>query len=227
MNAAIRWGWITVVLVFVAAAVIFVFRAQDAGEDAPSTAGPSTTAFTDPNPDQPTKSQNVVAVEAGRPVGGYTVEEGGQANSCKRRKGGPEDGLVSCAVGLDVCWPAESATLLCGFNPWDKKLQRRVPDGPLGEVDTSKYEAPPWALELANGEKCVRRVGGSWGGRADGLIGAYMCSAAGVVLAGDDPVLDKGKAAWTVKFGQLADDPATVMPPPEKIRVVTAYLART
>ncbi|MFS8096044.1 hypothetical protein LFM09_02800 [Lentzea alba] len=235
MNAAIRWGWIGVVLVFVAAGVIFAFRATDTADttDASSTAAPSTaaspTAFVDPNPDQPTKSEIVVAVEGGRPAAGYTVEEAGQASSCYRRKDGQEDGLASCSAGVDVCWAGpEPTTLLCGLKAWEKKLARRVADGPIKEIDASGYEPPPWGLELANGAKCVRRTGGSWGGRADGLIGAYSCEgASGIVLDGDDPLLDQSKPAWTVKVGPLGDDPTTVFPPPEKIRVVTAYFAKS
>lgn len=233
MNAAIRWGWIGVVLVFVAAGVIFAFRATDT-TNTPRTAASSTTAsstaFTDPNPDQPTKTETVVAVEGGRPAAGYTVEDTGQASSCYRRKGGPEDGLVSCSAGIDVCWTgSEPKTLLCGLEAWDKKLERKVvADGPIYEVDASRYEPPPWGLELANGAKCVRRSGGSWGGRADGLVGAFSCQGAnGVVLDGEDPLLDQGKPAWTVKVGPLGDDPTTVFPPPEKIRVVTAYFAKS
>lgn len=79
-------------------------------------------------------------------------------------------------------------------------------DAPLdltfGQVDEALpgTETQPWGVELADGAKCVRRRGGSWPGRADGLAGAYSCDRENeFVLAGDGPLVNRAKPAWTVK----------------------------
>jgi hypothetical protein len=235
----VKSAWAVVIAVIVAAAGIFVFRAvnaQDTGdvvvqtvqrtrEPIPTTTTTTTApAFADPNPDQPTEVVNVVAVdEAGNPAAGYQVSDGGEVMSCHRSSAG----ILGCsptAAGADVCWATPAPrVLLCGTAPWEKSL-RRVTAGEVAQ-ESSGEEAQPWGLELADGAKCQRRNGGSWPGRADGLAGAYFCDREHeFVLAGDGPLMNRTKPAWTVRIGDLGEDNAA-FPPPADMRVVTAHFA--
>ncbi|NUS94656.1 MAG: hypothetical protein HOQ36_19985, partial [Nocardia sp.] len=85
----------------------------------------------------------------------------------------------------------------------------------------------PWALELADGRQCRIRVGGAWGGRADGLVGAYSCTGgAEVVLQPADArtAIDTSAPTWHVSMGELgAGSPD--LPPPTIADVRTAYFA--
>jgi hypothetical protein len=236
----IKWAWAAVLAVIVVAGGIFVVRTVNA-PDSPGivvqtiqttpypieTTEPTTTtpAFVDPNPDQPTKVVNVVA---GNAAPGYRVTDGGDVFACHSPASGIDAGIVSCAptaAGADVCWATPSPlTVLCGLAPWEKSLSRMTTDGQVGQTPASATPRP-WGLELADGSKCLRRNGGAWPGRADGLAGAYSCEGrTEFVLAGDGPVIDQAKQAWTVKIGGLTEDNAN-LPPPLDMRVVTAYFA--
>lgn len=242
----IKWAWAAVLAVIVVAGGIFIVRTVNA----PTTPGivvqtiqtspypidttePTTTtttpAFTDPNPDQPTKVVNVVAVDkAGNPAPSYQVTDGGDVSNCHRSASGIDAGIVAClpsAAGAAVCWVTPSPrTVLCGLAPWENSLSRMTTDGPAGQ-EPATATPQPWGLELADGAKCLRRNGGAWPGRADGLVGAYSCEGeTEFVLAGDGPLIDQAKQAWTVKIGGLTADNAN-LPPPLDMRVVTAYFA--
>jgi hypothetical protein len=118
---------------------------------------------------------------------------------------------------------------LCLNDPWDKGLHRVIYTEPLPHV--KPLAAPePFALLLDDGTQCRLRNGGAWGGRDDGLVGAYGCSNATLVVlvpmrpdAGGSAI-DRSQPMWTVKTGSLgAGDPH--LPSPQTHTVKTAWLA--
>ncbi|WP_394616778.1 hypothetical protein JNUCC0626_45340 [Lentzea sp. JNUCC 0626] len=235
-----KWAWAVVITLVVLAGGIFVFRVVTASntpdtgvQTVTSTPAPTTTTsealeFADPSPDQATEVVTVVAVDgSGNPATGYRVEDGGEVENCLQSPAGTDAGVVSCsptAESADVCWVTPAPlVLLCGTNPWEKSLRRLTTTQPArGE---SGQKAQPWGLELADGAKCRRRNGGSWPGRADGLVGAYSCDREGeFVLAGDGPLPNRTRSAWTVVVGGLGANDEN-FPPPVEMRVVKAYFA--
>ncbi|MFD9701186.1 hypothetical protein [Lentzea sp. NPDC059081] len=239
-----KWAWAVVITLVVVAGGIFAFRIVTA----PDTSGigvqtvtrtpvpiPTTTTtatvpeFADPSPDQATEVVSVVAVDkAGNPAAGYQVSDGGEAENCLPSPAATDTGVVSCsptAAGAGVCWVTPSpGVLLCGDEPWRTSLRRVITAGPVNQTPLGE-EAQPWGLELADGAKCQRRNGGSWPGRADGFVGAYSCDRdEEFVLAGNGPLVNRAKPAWTVKVGGLSADNGD-FPPPADVRVVKAYFA--
>lgn len=182
-----------------------------------------------------TQVVTVVAVDKlGNPAPGYEVEASdGFVESCYASPAGGE-GLASCsptAAGADVCWvDSDRVTLLCGTDPWEKKLVRMTSDEEIGTL-TPKPTPDPWGLVLADGARCRLRNGGSWGGRADGWVGAYSCDRGeGEYVLVDqnapDTVVDRSGPVWHVRIGALggADEQ---FPAPTPIAVTTAYFAGT
>ncbi len=177
----------------------------------------------------------MVAVDKlGNPIPGYEVEASdGFVDGCMASAAGGE-GLVSCyptASGADVCWvDSDRVTLLCGTDPWEKKLHRMTSDEEIGAV-TPKPVPDPWGLVLADGARCRLRNGGSWGSRADGWVGAYSCDrgeAEYVLVSQDQPesVADRSGPVWQVHIGALGNE-GDQFPAPAPIAVATAYFAGT
>jgi hypothetical protein len=174
----------------------------------------------------------VVGVTAsGGPAPGYGVEVTGEdVNSCTSSPASRDPGLVACApsaAGADVCWvQPDRATLLCGGMPWEKTLYQYRSDQPVGTLPAADYEVSPWGLELAGGLKCRLRNGGSWGGRADGYVGAYFCGdeTRYVLTAANEPLIDRSGPQWKVKVGALGGD-GEAFPPPRAVAVTKAYYA--
>lgn len=179
-----------------------------------------------------TKVVNVVGVKkSGGPASGYSVKAmGEQVGDCGASSASRDPGIVACyphAAGADICWvQSDRTTLLCGGEPWDKELLQYTSDVPIVASTRPDYEVSPWGLELAGGLKCRLRNGGSWGGRADGYVGAYYCSSETqfVLATADEALVDKSGPQWTVKVGQLGG-PDEAFPPPKAVAVVTAYFA--
>lgn len=180
----------------------------------------------------PTRVVRIAGVAAaGGPAPGYAVEvTGEQVDGCTSSPAAEDPGIVACfphAAGADICWvEPDRSTLLCGGMPWEKKLYQYQSDQPVGTVPVGDSEASPWGLELADGLRCRLRNGGSWGGRADGYVGAYSCGdETRFVLAGpDEPLVDRSGPRWTVKVGALGGD-GDEFPPPRAVPVTTAYFA--
>jgi hypothetical protein len=174
----------------------------------------------------------IVGVNAsGGPAPGFHVETtGDEVNTCNSSPASHDPGIVACApsaAGADVCWvQPDRSTLLCGGMPWEKTLYQHRSDQPVSTASAADYEVSPWGLELAGGLKCRLRNGGSWGGRADGYVGAYSCGndTQYVLATANEPMIDQTKPQWTVKVGQLGGDGDT-FPPPRPVVVTTAYYA--
>ncbi|WP_228815144.1 hypothetical protein [Nocardia cyriacigeorgica] len=185
---------------------------------------------------EPTEVVSLTAVDAaGRPADGFTVIEPDPYGTLNCRNAAPSHsattaGIYHCgasADAADVCWPTPARTeLLCADDPWDRELRRYTVDPPLEPIAAT--ESPePWALELADGRQCRIRIGGAWGGRSDGMVGAYSCTGGSeVVLQAADArtVIDTSSDTWQVAMGELgAGSPD--FPLPTMVDVRTAYFA--
>ncbi|WP_245546010.1 hypothetical protein [Nocardia higoensis] len=134
--------------------------------------------------------------------------------------------IVSCGSTADsahTCWiHRDRQSLTCAIDVWDREFLQYRLDEPLAPVPAADDPEPEW-IELDDGAHCFRRHGGAWGGRADGLVGAYHCEGTDYfVLAGEGPVVATGSGQWTVRVGGLGD-PREVFPEPTEMGVVRAY----
>lgn len=178
---------------------------------------------------------NVVAVVNGQPANGYrdatTGEESGTVEMCDASPSAVNPGIYRCspsAAGADVCWKSTAPTLLCVGDPWTKELHRVTASKPPPSVQPVSLPQP-LALLLDDGTQCRIRNGGAWGGRDDGLVGAYGCSGKDVVLVATDDAsmpIDRSQPLWTVKVGPLGAGDAH-FPPPQTRSVTTAWFAAT
>ncbi|WP_336083046.1 hypothetical protein [Nocardia sp. SSK8] len=207
------------------------------GTPAPGPTGGGTSGpITAPAPGPATVVVTVVAVDAaGQPRDGFALSGPDPVGSLSCVDAVPSRsattaGIYHCgpsAASADVCWPTpDKAALLCASDPWERTLREYTVDPPLSPI--GRTESPePWALELADGRHCRIRVGGAWGGRADGLVGAYSCTGGhDVVLQPSDAgtAIDTSTDTWQVAVGPLGSGNPE-FPPPAKVEVRTAYFA--
>jgi len=231
-----------VILIAVAAAVVVVVAAvvtwllvRDEKTDRPAASAPSTS----PAASKGTQVITAVAVDAsGHPANGYREAPVTQApgnvikvSGCSASPAAVAADIYSCAptaAGADVCWPAPPGSLLCLNDPWKQELHR-VTTGPLPQVQPTPAPAP-FALQLEDGTQCRLRNGGAWGGRDDGLVGAYGCGTGNPVVLVEQSAhsslsaIDQSKPLWTVKVGSLGAGDAH-LPPPQTRIVTTAWFA--
>lgn len=182
----------------------------------------------------------VVAVDGnGHPINGHRLVRAAQdpgnvttVFGCSASRTAIADNIYSCspsAAGADVCWPSAQRILLCLDDPWDKGLRWVAHTDPLPNVHPTATPVP-FALLLDDGTRCRLRNGGAWGGRDDGLVGAYGCpdeSPAVLVSATSKPgasAIDRWQATWTVQVGSLGAGDAH-LPPPQTRTVITAWFA--
>ncbi|MEU4433385.1 hypothetical protein [Nocardia rhamnosiphila] len=205
----------------------------------PGAAQPSTAAATEdqqPSDPPPTTVVSLVAVDgSGRPADGFDVSGTAPAGRLDCTNGissrsATSPGIYHCgasADAADICWArASGAELLCADDPWNRELRWYSVEPRLEPIGKTA-DPEPWALELADGRRCRIRVGGAWGGRADGLVGAYSCTGgAEVVLQPSDArtAIDTSAPTWHIRLGELgAGSPE--LPPPTIVDVQTAYFA--
>lgn len=181
-----------------------------------------------------TQVVNVVAVVDGQPANGYRdatpAGESGSVSMCHPSPSGVSAGIYRCspsAAQADACWKSTGETLLCVDDPWEKRLHRVTVTDPL-PADPPVSSPIPFAVLLDNGVRCRIRSGGAWGGRDDGLVGAYGCAGTDdVVLTsteGDPEPVDRSKPWWTVRTGPLGAGERH-FPPPQTHTVTTAWFA--
>ncbi|MEI2713193.1 MAG: hypothetical protein V9G04_07805 [Nocardioides sp.] len=174
---------------------------------------------------------------------GWTVGEGsdGVVLDCVFDEGSPHavgkstHWCGSVADSANACWSAQSNTaqLWClnTFDMSDRTL--RTYDAVNVDDDTPAPSDPePLWLELEDGSQYWYRTGGSWGGRADDLRGAYGClNEVGLCATGegnviltpyDTPPIDTTQPAWRVRVGPLGG-PDEQFPPPEWVDVTRAW----
>jgi pimeloyl-ACP methyl ester carboxylesterase len=169
---------------------------------------------------------------------GWSIaQEGiGDPVDCSYDQGSPSavsPGTHSCgdsASMSDACWTSSRypGQILCLLDPFTKVLHARL----AVNVPTSTTAASlpqPVGVELYDGTQWRRRIGGTWGGRADGLAGAYSCSRGAicdyaktgksiVILTDGGSFVDTSTQPWTVKVGEIGD-PQTNYPPPKTVKV--------
>lgn len=182
----------------------------------------------------------VIAVDAnGQPVGDFRLVSAApgpgavpEVSGCATSPAAVGDDIYYCApnaAGADVCWPSTPGSLLCLNDPWDKGLHRVTYTPPLPRVKPPATPEP-FALLLDDGTQCRLRNGGAWGGRDDGLVGAYGCPNANLAVLvpqqreGNASPIDRSQSMWTVKIGSLGG-PGAHLPPPQTHSVKTAWFA--
>jgi hypothetical protein len=156
-----------------------------------------------------------------------------EVSGCAASPAAVADDVYYCApnaAGADVCWPSTPGSLLCLHDPWDKGLHRVTYTPPLPHVKPPA-EPEPFALLLDDGTQCRLRNGGAWGGRDDGLVGAYGCPNANLAVLvpqqrqqGDASPIDRSQPRWTVRIGSLGAADSH-LPPPQTHSVKTAWFA--
>lgn len=189
-----------------------------------------------PPPKVRTEAVTVVAVDAtGEARQGYTVVD----------RTGPEDSVLGCltspaakssdivycspnAATADVCWVKDDrTTVLCGDDPWKKRLlQYVVNDGPVPATGP-ETEPIPWAMELADGTRCRLRTGGAGTSLPEEMVVMYYCGDTSILVAQGPrtPLLDTSAPGWTV---QTMDEAAVLRGDdsiPPRTEVVKVYYA--
>ncbi|WP_086800020.1 hypothetical protein [Streptomyces caniscabiei] len=171
-----------------------------------------------------TRKVTVVPVTPrGNPGPDYTVVDMDRSSSiygsaCTTAPGALLPDIVSCpptSAGAGMCWieRERSGRLLCG-SPWSKTLYRHkaldpydttlkqlvhAAEKPTGTAPLE--ETRPWALELADGTRCHRRLGGPAPVLPGQLSDAYGCGERGIVVEGPGtPLLDTRSPLWTVQL---------------------------
>lgn len=226
-------GVVVAVAVLVVASAVWLLKRFDLMPD-------TDTGSMHPTTTNGTQVVMVIAVDAtGRPANGYrqmpaAPESDNAVNSCAVSPAAVAGDIYSCApsaAGADVCWPSAPGSLLCLNDPWDKELRRVTFTEQLPHVKPPA-EPEPFAVLLDDGTQCRLRNGGAWGGRDDGLVGAYGCAKSELVVLAGQPAedgaspIDRSRPRWTVKVGSLgAGNPH--LPPPQTRAVKTAWFAST
>lgn len=171
-----------------------------------------------------TRKVTVVPVTPrGNPRPDYTVVEMGRSSSiygsaCTTAPGALSPDIVSCpptSSGAGMCWieREHSGELLCAspwsrtlyhhtaLDPWDTTLEQLVRAAEKPAENAPAAETRPWALELADGTRCRRRLGGPAPALPGQLSDAYGCGKRGVVVEGPGtPLLDTRTPLWTVQL---------------------------
>ena len=110
-----------------------------------------------------------------------------------------------CTAGnaiLDPCFAPldDQAPLACARDPWSANVVSLTRTGPLpsnlrlAAADPYYAGSMPWALELANGERCTMMTGAT--APVAGLRINYGCAGGGVVVGG----IDRSLPLWQVFF---------------------------
>ncbi|MDX3129796.1 ATP-binding protein [Streptomyces europaeiscabiei] len=189
-----------------------------------------------PPPKVRTEAITVVAVDAtGEARPGYTVVEQTGADNyvlgCLTSPAAKGSDIVYCspnAATADVCWIKDDrTTVLCGDDPWKKRLlQYVVNDGPVPATGPES-EPIPWAMELADGTRCRLRTGGAGALLPDEMVVMYYCGDTDILVTQGPrtPLLDTSAPGWTV---QTMDEAAVLRGDdsiPPRTEVVKVYYA--
>lgn len=203
-------------------------------------AGNASLAAAEPNR---TQVITVSAVGAdGRPANGFRMQPAsadpgtvGEVFGCGASPAAVSGDIYSCApaaAGADVCWPGSVSApkaLWCLDDPWSRELHPVTYTDALPQVRPTAAPTP-FALLLDDGTQCRLRNGGAWGGRDDGMVGAYGCPGetpavlVSLVPDGAASPIDRSAPLWTVKVGALGSGEPH-LPPPQTHAVTTAWYA--
>ncbi|UVI36351.1 hypothetical protein [Brevibacterium spongiae] len=139
--------------------------------------------------------------------------------------------LGTTADSASACWenPDDQATVVCLENPWSDETFTRSIDGGLS-ASAATSDPVLWAIELSDGSRWRLRTGGSWAGRPDGWLGAYLCiehcqtfqDTDQVILSNDEYPhgYDDSAKVWTAFVGEVGtDDP----PEPEAVSITEGW----
>jgi hypothetical protein len=120
----------------------------------------------------------------------------------------PVKGAYRCLVGnkiADPCFaphhPAAPNTVACVNAPWSPAEVVAL-SGPLPKVTPHGQAAKPWAVQLANGARCVAATGTV---QTVGDVSLNLLCSGGTAAGG----LDTSGAVWTVNYGTAASGQVT------------------
>jgi hypothetical protein len=149
---------------------------------------------------------------AGRAVAGWTVHrERGVSVQCD----GPapaavDDGIGTCfptMEDLPACWKSHHHTALCLRNARKQRLVRVRYTGTFGSP-TAPHRATPQNLDLAGGQRCAIRIGGTWGRLPShpSWIGFYSCGkdTGSVYGPASGDGINRRHSPWTVRIWKIA-----------------------
>lgn len=124
-------------------------------------------------------------------------------------------GVYLCGITADsayACWPDRAqGELLCTFAPWQTELHVY---GYNGALPTRLVEADPnpWAIEMADGSRCVGRSGGAWGFPPAGFDFGYICPDTTpnkmIYIRTGGELFDTSGTEWTVFYGVYGVTPS-------------------
>jgi hypothetical protein len=133
------------------------------------------------------------------------------------------------ADSTDVCWVKPDRTsLFCGVSPWDAKIRELYSAEKVQKTDPEANPVP-WAMELDDGDKCQRRIGGAGDPLPFELLPAYYCKESGrtIVRGPGVKLLDKSSGKWTVQVvdGSKAGKDGEGYQLPPRVSVNKVYFA--
>lgn len=117
----------------------------------------------------------------------------------------------SVAASLPACWPSTDY-LYCMHGPADDTVVR-IWAGDSLPPSSKPDDATPWQIVLADGSRCMVRLGGAWGKAPDGYYYSYSCdgSVAALVQTESGPTLDSSGPDWTVTAQAEWDGPLSTV----------------
>ena len=166
---------------------------------------------------------------SGRPAPGWTVTRLPGSVTCDGAAPSSVDAAItSCyptAYDLRACYRSVRHTVLCLRDPRERSLVRVRYAGGYPEV-VAPDVATPAGMTLADGRRCLLRVGGAWGAPAQHpqWVGWDSCTrGASVYAPGSSPDgVDRSRSAWTVRLWRTGADPRGTRLVTR--RVATAYV---
>lgn len=168
----------------------------------------------------------------GHAAAGWTTHrERGRVDCDGASPAAVDPGIAGCypaAYALRGCWAARHRTVLClrdlGADGTTRDLVRLRRHGSFPRAVAAPAEPAPVALVLADGQRCLLRVGGAWGapGSHPSWIGHYSCTDDSVYApARSTTGIDQSRPVWRVRLWDGASDSIT------RARVVSATFLGT
>ncbi|MET9199612.1 VWA domain-containing protein [Gordonia sp. NPDC003585] len=166
----------------------------------------------------------VIAVDqSGNPINGFAVTGSTQSwdsstiGYCSNAIGAITLGVYHCGSTADsasVCWPSQGR-LLCAYSPFKTELTAYSYSGTLPSLDQPDPDVSPWGLELANGARCVKVLGGAFPQGPVGYLYSYSCASGSdytfvFVPTDSKQLFDKSGSTWTVTYGESDSVPTQV-----------------
>lgn len=145
-------------------------------------------------------------------------------------------GVVRCGSVADsafACWrhPTKTNSTLCLGDPWGAKVTERTTTGLPAVLPPPTTDVMPFGVELADGSRWWKRMGGAWDPTPEGTFAAYGCvvdsgCSMHEALAGDDQGFLKGKDGNQQVLRVTMGSDAAALPAPHLTQVRKLYFAK-